>query len=81
LHKMPAARFVVGKLFKQLDQIHGFAVRLCDESAKMKLPRLQSAETSGCSSAGSRYQRFPVFFHRYYCSHVFCSVNRRGHIF
>ena len=48
LHKMSPTRFVVGKLFKQPNQIHGFAVRLCDESAKMKLLRLQSAETSGC---------------------------------
>lgn len=48
LHKMTTARFVVGKLFEQLNQVHGFVIRLGDESAKMKLPRLQSAETSGC---------------------------------
>jgi hypothetical protein len=68
---MPAARFVVGKLFKQLDQIHGFAVRRCDESAKMTLPRLQSAETSGCSSPRPCFSTGGVFLHPYYRGHVY----------
>ena len=67
---MPA-RFVVGKLLNQLDQIHGVAIRRCDESVKMQLSEAISGNVCFSSAPAVVISTGGFFLDPYYRGHVY----------
>jgi len=70
--KVLAARLVIGKLFNQLNQIHGTGLFSGAGSARIAVAKGIRANRPDCL-APSRLQPRRGFFHCYNCSHVYLS--------